>query len=127
MWAHWAGRAQWLVLLISVALQIQPSELVACGGVGQLGPLCPAWDMPGAVTGPIRDSCSTQSTCPQVTKGRNSHSLEELLQVREDPHFPPTLKILFFPLSDISEVRDVSTHIMAVHLAGGWGGTGGRI
>lgn len=126
MWAHWAGHAQWLCLLCSEALQIQPSELVACGGVGQSGPLCPAWDMPGAVTGPIRDSCSPQSTCPHVTKGRNSHSLEELLQVREDPHFPLTLKILFFPSSDISEVRDVITHIMAVHLAGGEG-TGGRM
>lgn len=44
-----------------------------------------------------RGSGSTLSTCPHVTEGRISRSLEELLQVREGPHFPPTLKILFFP------------------------------
>lgn len=33
-----------------------------------------------------------------------SHAREELLQAREDPRLPPTLQILFLPLSYVSEV-----------------------
>lgn len=122
---------------VGVALQIRPREPGVCGVVHSPCRLWPATGpVAGAVTGPNRirnDSCSSKSARPLVTEGASEGQMPPTpgghfsLMGRTPagqggPPSPPNFENLVFPSSYVSQVLDVTTHIMAVQP--GWAGEG---